>query len=173
MKVLKAVGKQLYTLRFSTIFPEKAKVVAKHCPGLRELCLNCNWNSLNVLLPILGAQLLKLEITDHFLNDADFELIRTLCHALEVINLNVPAHLYGALARLLASYGAHLKQAHLRHMDLQDVQVVAYDCHNVKEKIHVWNPQVLNVLGSRAHTVSLSIASANLWDIRSAVTFFI
>lgn len=148
---------------------EIERLVSEHCHELRELSMGGHMHS---LLPVLGDQLLKLEIRLYGAADK-IDSIRTHCHSLQTVNLLTYPDVKGALARLLASYGNQLKEASLDNFDLESVEIVASACPNVKAGIFVNDPLVLVELGSRAHVVQLLVRGNNPADVHNGLRCFI
>lgn len=168
-KVLEARGKQLYTLNVGFTWSEMEHAITEHCTKLRELCMDEVY-ALPIVLPVLGAQLLKLDITYPIRND-DMDLIRKQCGALEIINIRTEdgPHCRVAHAKLLASYGNQLKHADLKKFDLETVLIVTSACPNFTTNVSVDDPLVLAELGSHVRFAQISTSGVNPSDFRNAL----
>lgn len=113
-----------------------SRVIAERCTGLRELAMFSHINSLDIILPAFGTQLVKLHIRAAISAEDDFHVIRSHCSALEMIILRSMRNCELAHAQLLASYASQLHYANLNAFELAKVTLVATSCVNAKFQIY-------------------------------------
>lgn len=91
------------------------------------------------LLPVLGEQLVKVEIRPYV--EADIiDTIRTHSRSMRTLNQRTHADVNGAHARVLASFGDQLKKTNLQYFDLENVEIVVSAFPNVKVNICMRDP---------------------------------